>query len=288
MKAKGDEEAFLRHLERQKSEAATSLGGTSPGPRRRGEDEASYHLDLHRSLPVAVIYWFAMRPSRLSSSADPKKAAAEQRKNRGAASHPSRSPTRVFTKTETTGSAQQRLHGYWQEIIRCWHRARGRQLPLHHPSSGKHKPSKAWHVDIPKRMMCYTLSIFLIFPLILFTWKETHPHVEAVMEMAKSDPSQSHKSHHEVYPNWFSDQAVPMVDDEERPDAIEGEIREDEGGDLNSTLADEVDLLVPPPPPLDYYANETKADEDPLGDDAYKNSPVVVRDEADAVVRRRQ
>lgn len=107
------------------------------------------------------------------------------------------------------------------------------------------------------------------------------------MEMAKSDPSQSHKNHHEVYPNWFSDQAVPMVDDEERLDAIEGEIREDEGGDLNSTLADEVDLLVPPPPPLDYYANETEADEDPLGDDAYKNSPVVVRDEAETVVRRR-
>jgi hypothetical protein len=225
-----------------------------------------------------------MRPSKLFASADPKTAAAEQRKNRGAAaSHPAR-PSRVF-KTETTGSAHQRLQGYWQDVSRCWQRLRGRQLPLHHRSSGKHKPAKAWHVDIPKRMICYTLSIFLIFPLILFTWKETHPHVEAVMEMA-SGPSQTQKSHHEVYPNWFSDQAVPLVDDEERPDAIEGEIQEDEGGALNSTLADEVDLLVPPPPPVDYYANETQADEDPLGDDAYKHSPVVVRDEA-AVRRRR-
>jgi hypothetical protein len=43
------------------------------------------------------------------------------------------------------------------------------------PSSSSSLPSGGiWTVQIPKRMLLSTLGVFLVFPLLIFIWKETH------------------------------------------------------------------------------------------------------------------
>eukprot|EP00977_Amphora_coffeiformis_P004880 scaffold1048_cov90-Amphora_coffeaeformis.AAC.13 len=125
-----------------------------------------------------------------------------------------------------SGETQQRLANMVQDMKRFWkHRYSPRQrtnsegtlLPHHHhhhhhhSSTGKSK-GKAWHVEIPKRMMFYTLAVFLLLPLTLFYWKETHLAASSSTtrkENAVVESKIAGQQQHDVYPNWFADQQLP-------------------------------------------------------------------------------
>ena len=74
-------------------------------------------------------------------------------------------------------------------------------------------------MEIPKRMMVSTLTIFLLLPLTIFYWKETH--LEQASSSSSSSSSSSTKKEmaagREVYPNWFADNSSGEGDTAELP-----------------------------------------------------------------------
>ena len=138
------------------------------------------------------------------------------------------SSRRVFKSQPIAGANQQRVVTLLNDMKRYWrHRYNdvrrstsdsGSVLPHH--SSGKLKSSKAWHVDIPKRMVWSTAAVFLLLPLTLFYWKETH--LASTSDEMESKITLTHTtggggaSGHDVFPNWFADQEPPSNDDAEK------------------------------------------------------------------------
>ena len=115
------------------------------------------------------------------------------------------------TTTNATSINSQRVVALLQDVKRfIRHRQQARRdsgLPLHYKY---HKQNaKAWHVDIPKRMLLSTVAVFLLLPLTIFYWKETHLSQQqqqaADVESKMSSSSNLPQSQHDVFPNWFSD-----------------------------------------------------------------------------------
>lgn len=118
--------------------------------------------------------------------------------------------------------SQQRVVALYQDVkrymIRQQHRSRRSSdaaLPKYHKTNASGNSSsnsgKAWHVDIPKRMLLSTIAVFLLLPLTIFYWKETHlPEQDAVVTSKGGGMYHHHaqyhdSSHQNAFPNWFAD-----------------------------------------------------------------------------------
>jgi hypothetical protein len=68
---------------------------------------------------------------------------------------------------------------------------------------------RAFKVQVPKKILYYTTTVFLILPLALFLWKELHfhPHHPATHQLVKSnlDRNSNNNHGHEVYPTWMEE-----------------------------------------------------------------------------------
>jgi hypothetical protein len=66
---------------------------------------------------------------------------------------------------------------------------------------------RAFKVQVPKRMLYYTILVFLVLPLALFLWKEMHLDNHANHDPATHDLVKSNMRvrGHDVYPTWMED-----------------------------------------------------------------------------------
>ena len=64
------------------------------------------------------------------------------------------------------------------------------------------KGSKSWHVKIPRRMLLTVLTVFLLLPVIIFMWKETHLHPQEHHEHSTT-VARGHR--HQAYATWMED-----------------------------------------------------------------------------------
>lgn len=70
---------------------------------------------------------------------------------------------------------------------------------------------RAFKVQVPKRMLYYTMTVFLVLPLALFLWKEMHLDNHAANRDPAHDLVKSNmRGHHDVYPTWM-EEAVGSV-----------------------------------------------------------------------------
>lgn len=76
---------------------------------------------------------------------------------------------------------------------------------LHHQQGSKGTDSI--RVQIPIRMMLSTLSIFLILPLSMFAWKETHLHPPEELQSIQQNPELRQKNTHSGgrFPTWMDE-----------------------------------------------------------------------------------
>jgi hypothetical protein len=76
---------------------------------------------------------------------------------------------------------------------------------------------RAFKVQIPKRMMYYTMMVFLVLPLALFLWKEMHLDNHH-RDPATHDLVKSHlRAHHDVYPTWMEEAVGTVWNDHDAP-----------------------------------------------------------------------
>lgn len=76
-----------------------------------------------------------------------------------------------------------------------------------HDSTGK----RAFKVQMPRRLLYYTLGVFLVLPVFIFIWKEFHlhpaPHNDSVM--VKESWTAGRHVGHERFANWMESAALP-------------------------------------------------------------------------------
>jgi hypothetical protein len=68
---------------------------------------------------------------------------------------------------------------------------------------------RAFKVQVPKRMLYYTMTVFLVLPLALFLWKEmhldNHDQYPATHDLVKSNMRGAHGTGHDFYPTWMEE-----------------------------------------------------------------------------------
>jgi hypothetical protein len=113
----------------------------------------------------------------------------------------------IGAHTHTTGNSSSDKHPH------------GHALPTHTKSNFEiysvrdrrdATAKRAFKVQVPKRMLYYTILVFLVLPLALFLWKEMHLDnhgVPATHDLVKSN---MRGRGHDVYPTWM-EQAVDTV-----------------------------------------------------------------------------
>ena len=82
---------------------------------------------------------------------------------------------------------------------------------------------RAFKVEVPKRMLYYTILVFLVLPLALFLWKEmhldNHSRDPATHDLVKAN-MRGHR--HDVYPTWMEDTLHSPLWNDPSPNEIGG------------------------------------------------------------------
>ncbi|KAL7561894.1 hypothetical protein ACA910_014269 [Epithemia clementina (nom. ined.)] len=63
--------------------------------------------------------------------------------------------------------------------------------------------SKNWHVKMPRRMVLGVVTVFVLVPLVIFMWKETHLHPKEHHDRPKQMAHVHH--HHQPFVTWMED-----------------------------------------------------------------------------------
>jgi hypothetical protein len=95
----------------------------------------------------------------------------------------------------------------------------------HHHHHGGGGGAGAWHVKMPKQILVYTLAVFLVGPLVLFFWKETHLHGHDHHHHPDEVLLKSHHlRQHEAYATWMEEdgqgQPPPLPPQQESDEAL--------------------------------------------------------------------
>lgn len=119
----------------------------------------------------------------------------------GATPNSNNLPAFVASAFATSSSTTQNLFQQVKQLQR--RRARASQ------GKGSSNNNNIWTVQMPKRMLVSTLGVFLIFPLLIFLWKETHltPSLDALkkQQQLRTGPVVVHSSKQDAFMTWVKD-----------------------------------------------------------------------------------
>lgn len=90
------------------------------------------------------------------------------------------------------------------------------------------------HIQVPLRMMLSTLSIFLIFPLILFGWRQFHPTIRTDLSGVEGAQNFSKALNHDRFPTWMDEIKLPPLK------SFESDISDESAANNGTTI--DVDL----------------------------------------------
>jgi hypothetical protein len=132
---------------------------------------------------------------------------------------PSFSSSAITAAAASVVPSQQRIAALVHDAKRYWKYRRQQHnhrdtLPHHYS-----RKSRVWHVDFPKRIVWWTATVFLVGPLILFTWSEVHRKPQTADTVTpKTQTSSSSllpREHHNVFPDWFPEEDNKSDDKED-------------------------------------------------------------------------
>ncbi len=110
------------------------------------------------------------------------------------------------SNTEDSSSSSKTMSRLYQGLLQLRkfrNKAKDEPLP-HHTKDNV-------HIQVPLRMMVSTLSIFLIFPLTLFGWRQFHPTLH--VEIRNNSTKGLYNNNHDKFPTWMDEIQLPPLNE---------------------------------------------------------------------------